>query len=138
LRRRSQIARNVPVPYGGGRSCADILHTSFPRARSRPVSVWYGRIAAFWIVVGIGLTYLYEQLPPILFLLSAGFFGGIAMAIYCPLTLLLNLRFLPPAARPGPMRVAVLALISLFYAAFAITAVWNVAAIVRAGGFSDW
>jgi Mn2+/Fe2+ NRAMP family transporter len=122
---------------GVARSCADILHTNFPSARSRSLSVWYGRIAAFWIVVGVGLTYLYERLPPILFLLSAGFFGGIAMAVYCPLTLLINLRFLPPAARPGRIRVAILGLVSLFYAAFAVAAVWNVVAIARAGGLPD-
>ncbi len=122
---------------GVARSCADILHTNFPSARSRSLSVWYGRIAAFWIVVGVGLTYLYEQLPPIVFLLSAGFFGGIAMAIYCPLTLIINLRFLPPAARPGPIRVTILGLVSLFYVAFAVVAVWNVLVLARAGGL-DW
>jgi hypothetical protein len=81
----------------------------------------------------VGLTYLYEALPPILFLLSAGFFGGIAMAIYCPLTLVINLRFLPPAARPGRTSIVVLAGISVFYAVFAIAAAWNVAAVIRAG-----
>jgi len=118
---------------GVARSCADIVHTSFPWARSRPVSWWYGVVAAAWIVIGIGLTYLYEALPPILFLLSAGFFGGIAMAIYCPLTLLVNLRLLPPAIRPGRLRVAVLAVISVFYAAFAAAAAYNVVSVARAG-----
>jgi hypothetical protein len=97
------------------------------------VAWWYGVVAAGWIVIGTALTYVYEALPPILFLLSAGFFGGIAMAIYCPLTLLVNLRLLPPAARPGPLRITILAGTSLFYAAFAVAAAWNVAAIVRAG-----
>jgi hypothetical protein len=118
---------------GVARSCADILHTNFRWARSRPVAWWYGVVAALWMAVGTGLTYAYEALPPILFLLSAGFFGGIAMAIYCPLTLLINVRFLPRAARPSPLRVAVLAAISIFYIAFAIAAVWNVIAVVRAG-----
>jgi hypothetical protein len=117
---------------GVARSCADILHTNFPRARGRSLSSWYGRIAAFWIVAGTGLTYLYESLPPIMFLLGAGFFGGIAMAIYCPLTLLINLRFLPPAARPGRIRVVILAGISLFYVTFAVAAVWNVVTILTA------
>jgi hypothetical protein len=51
--------------------------------------------------------------------------------------LLINLRFLPPAARPGRIRVAILGLVSLFYAAFAVAAVWNVVAIARAGGLPD-
>jgi hypothetical protein len=118
---------------GVARSCADILHTNFRWACSRSVAWWYGVVAAFWIAVGTGLTYVYEALPPILFLLSAGFFGGIAMAIYCPLTLLINVRFLPQTARRGPLRVAVLAAISVFYVTFAVAAVWNVIAVVRAG-----
>ena len=103
-----------------------------------PYYLYLLTMAALTVIVGVGLTYLYERLPTIVFLLSAGFFGGIAMAIYCPLTLLINLRFLPAAARPGPIRVTILALVSLFYAAFAVAAVWNVVAIARAGGFSDW
>ncbi len=118
---------------GVARSCADILHTNFAWARARPVAWWYGVVAALWIVVGIGLTYLYEALPPILFLLSAGFFGGIAMAIYCPLTLAINLRFLPPAVRPGRVRIALLVAISAFYTVFAVAAVWNVVAVISAG-----
>jgi hypothetical protein len=118
---------------GVARSCADILHTNFAWARARPLGWWYGVVAAAWIAAGVGLTYLYEALPPILFLLSAGFFGGIAMAIYCPLTLVINLRFLPPAARPGRTSIVVLAGISVFYAVFAIAAAWNVAAVIRAG-----
>ena len=35
------------------------------------------------------------------FLFLTGFSGGIAMAIYCPLTLVMNRRFLPAAATPG-------------------------------------
>ena len=127
----SLFTTQVTLVDGVARSCADILHTNFRWARSRPVSWWYGIVAALWIVVGTGLTYVYEALPPILFLLSAGFFGGIAMAIYCPLTLFINLRFLPPAIRPGRVRIAILAAISLFYAAFAVAAVWNVVTILR-------
>lgn len=119
---------------GVARSCADILHTNFRWTRARPVAWWYGIVATGWIVVGTALTYLYEALPPILFLLSAGFFGGIAMAIYCPLTLVINLRFLPPAARPGRLRIAILSAISLFYMVFAAAAAWNIVAVARGGG----
>jgi hypothetical protein len=69
------------------------------------------------------LTYLWEALPALLFLLSAGFFGGIAMAIYVPLTMRVNLRLLPPPMRPGPVRIAILGAISAFYGAFAIVSV---------------
>jgi hypothetical protein len=75
------------------------------------------------MVIGCVLTYLWEHLPAFLFLLSAGFFGGIAMAIYVPLTLLVNLRLLPPAMRPGRARVVVMGAVAAFYGAFAVVSV---------------
>ncbi len=108
---------------GVARSCADILHTNYSWAQKKPVSWWYGTIAVGWIILGIVLTYLYESLPPILFLMGSAFFGGIAMAIYTPLTLMLNRRHLPPEMRPGPVRTAILGVISAFYILFAIISV---------------
>jgi hypothetical protein len=112
---------------GVARSCADILHTNFRWARRAPLSTWYGRVAVLWIVAGVMLTYVYESLPAILFLLSAGFFGGIAMALYTPLTLIINLRYLPPPARPSVTRITMMVAISLFYICFAIVAVLQLA-----------
>jgi hypothetical protein len=107
---------------GVARSIADIVYHAYPRARARSLSWWYATSAAAWMVLGCLLTYWYERLPALLFLLSAGFFGGIAMAIYCPLTLVVNLRLLPAPLRPGRARVAVLVGISTFYGVFAVVA----------------
>jgi Mn2+/Fe2+ NRAMP family transporter len=107
---------------GVARSCADIIHTNFAWARRSAVSTWYARVAVAWIVAGILLTYVYESIPPFFFLLSAGFFGGIAMAIYAPLTLMINLRYLPAPFRPSRIRVVILLLVSAFYIAFGIIA----------------
>ena len=61
----------------------------------------------------------------------AGFyFGGIAMAVYAPLTLWINLKLLPKPFRPGPGRVAILAAISLVYVAFAIAATTNLLSLL--------
>ncbi|MGD9763757.1 MAG: Nramp family divalent metal transporter [Candidatus Binatia bacterium] len=107
---------------GVARSCADILHGNFTWARRVPLDVWYVRVAVAWIGVGVVLTWLYEAIPPIVFLLSAGFFGGIAMAIYTPLTLLINLRYLPRTARPGAISTAMMIGLSALYVAFAAAA----------------
>jgi hypothetical protein len=64
-----------------------------------------------------------------MFLLSAGFFGGIAMAIYTPLTLVMNRRLLPAFCRPGLLASAAMVVISLFYQTFGV---W---AVVRLGAF---
>ena len=113
---------------GVARSITDILQGSFTWAADKTTSSLYATIAALWMIVGIALTYAYESIPPIAFLLSAGFFGGIAMAVYAPLTLWINLRFLPEPFRPGPLRIAILAAVSLLYIAFAIVATANVLA----------
>jgi hypothetical protein len=84
---------------------------------------WYGVSAAAWMAIGCVLTYLWERLPALVFLLSAGFFGGIAMAIYVPLTVVVNLRLLPPPMRPGPVRIAMMGAIAAFYGAFAVVSV---------------
>jgi hypothetical protein len=90
------------------------------------LSTWYARIAVAWIVAGIALTWLYESLPAILFLMGAGFFGGIAMALYTPLLLIINVRYLPPAARPSRLRIGIMVGLSLFYGVFAVFAVVQV------------
>ena len=105
---------------GVARSGADILHTNYAWAQKKPLSWWYGVIAVGWIVVGTFLTYLYESLPPILFLMGSAFFGGIAMAVYTPLILVINRKLLPPALRPGPAKTALLVAISCFYIVFAV------------------
>ena len=115
---------------GVARSLADLVHVNYESARRHDVDWWYRRIAVGWIVLGVILTYLYESLPPIMFLLSAGFFGGIAMAIYTPLTLVMNRRLLPSFCRPGWLATAVMIATSLFYVTFAIWAVSRLGTIL--------
>jgi hypothetical protein len=117
------LSTQLTLVDGVARSIADIVHSAYPAARVRSTSWWYGVTAAAWMAIGCVLTYLWEALPALLFLLSAGFFGGIAMAIYVPLTMRVNLRLLPPPMRPGPVRIAILGAISAFYGAFAIVSV---------------
>lgn len=115
---------------GVARTGADILQTNYAWARKKPLSWWYGVIAMTWILLGTVLTYVYESLPPILFLMGSAFFGGIAMAVYTPLTLLVNRRLLPPALRPGRAKTVLLAAISVFYVAFAVFSVVRVSQVL--------
>jgi hypothetical protein len=78
-------------------------------------------VAGAWILLGCFLTYVLETSTRAQsFLFLTGFSGGIAMAIYCPLTLVMNRRFLPAAATPGWIMTALMALTSLFYAGYAV------------------
>lgn len=117
------LSTQLTLVDGVARSIADIVHTAYPAARARSTSWWYGASAATWMVVGCLLTWLWERLPAFVFLLSAGFFGGIAMAIYLPLTMLVNTRLLPGPLRPGRPWLVVLGAVSAFYIAFAVVSV---------------
>lgn len=115
---------------GVSRSIADILYTNFKGAQKREVSWWYLVIALTWMVVGCGITYVMEQrkVSDLGFLLNAAYMGGFAMALYVPLTLYINLRYLPRTARPNTLSLAMMILATLVYAGFAVACIyWEVA-----------
>jgi len=112
---------------GVARSLADILRTSLaPRSRAA-YPTWYARIAVATMVSGVVLTAAMERLgmTELGFVLNAAFVGGLMMAVYTPALLWLNMRRLPPGARPGPLHVTMMLVASAVYVGFAI---WSVAA----------
>ncbi|MDA0748804.1 MAG: Nramp family divalent metal transporter, partial [bacterium] len=114
---------------GVSRSVADIVYTNFRGARKRDQSWWYLLVAGVWIVAGCAITYVMEQkgVSELGFLFNAAYVGGFAMAIYVPLTLYINHRYLPRPARPGGVCTAMMILASLVYVAFAVSCVvWEI------------
>ncbi len=87
---------------GVGRSISDIIYTNFKGAKKRTLSWWYLLVVGIWIVAGCVITFVMEQLnvSELGFLFSAAYMGGFAMAIYVPLTLYMNRRYLPSFAKP--------------------------------------
>jgi hypothetical protein len=71
-------------------------------------------------------AWAWSHLPPFVFLRSAGFFDGIAMACYCPLLQVANRHLLPAQCRPSPLTQTLLAAVGLFHLVFAVTSVWVV------------
>jgi hypothetical protein len=115
------LSTQLTLVDGVSRSLSDIIHTNFAAARSRPLGFWYAVVAGAWIVLGCVLTYVLETSTRAQsFLFLTGFSGGIAMAIYCPLTIVLNRRFLPPSARPGRWMTALMGVASAFYMGYAV------------------
>jgi hypothetical protein len=115
------LSTQLTLVDGVSRSISDIVHTNFRAARARPLGFWYAVVAGAWILLGCFLTYVLETSTRAQsFLFLTGFSGGIAMAIYCPLTMRLNRRFLPASARPGPLMTALMGVASLFYAGYAV------------------
>ena len=122
------FSTQLAVVDGVARSISDILYTNFAAARKRELSWWYMVIAIGWIAVGILITAVIEinnwsgQLGV---LFNAAYMGGFAMAIYVPLTLFMNLKFLPKSARPGPLHIAMMSAASLLYGGFAIYCIYS-------------
>ena len=114
---------------GVGRSIADIVYTNFKGARKRELSWWYLLVVGIWIVAGCFITYVMELrgISELGFLFNAAYMGGFAMAIYVPLTLYINHRFLPRLARPGLLCTIMMVIASLVYVGFAISSiVWKI------------
>ena len=114
---------------GVSRSISDIIYTNFRGARHRSLSWWYLLVAGIWIVGGCVITFVMEQLnvSELGFLFNAAYMGGFAMAIYVPLTLYMNRRFLPKFAKPKRFSTVMMLIASAVYIGFAISSiVWEV------------
>ncbi len=123
------FSTQLAVVDGVARSLADILCTGIPAARRFSQSRWYMWIALVWIVIGCALTAVMEikGIKDLGILFSAAYMGGFAMAIYVPLTLYINLRYLPRSARPGPLNIAMMTIASMLYVGFAIACIrWEI------------
>lgn len=114
---------------GVGRSISDIIYTNFKGAKKRPLSWWYLLIVGIWIVAGCVITFVMEQLKvsELGFLFSAAYMGGFAMALYVPLTLYMNRRFLPSFAKPKAISTIMMLIASAVYIGFAISSIiWEI------------
>jgi hypothetical protein len=61
------------------------------------------------------------------FLFNAAYIGGFAMAIYVPLLLICNHKFLPKSARPGMICTIAMVIASVVYVSFAVAClIWEV------------
>ncbi len=114
---------------GVARSISDIVYTNFKGAQKRDLSWWYLLVAGVWMVAGCLITYVMERkgVSELGFLFNAAYMGGFAMAIYVPLMLYINHRFLPKAAKPGFLCTLMMSIASLVYIGFAVYCiVWEI------------
>jgi hypothetical protein len=115
------LSTQLTLVDGVSRSLSDIVHTNFEWGRARPLGLWYAACAGVWMLLGCLLTYFLETSTRAQsFLFVTGFSGGLAMAVYCPLLLWLNRRFLPASARPSVAMTGLMAVASLFYLGYAV------------------
>ena len=120
------FSTQVTLVDGVSRSISDIIYVNYPKARGKSLGWWYMLIAAAWMVAGCGITAVMEHngVSELGFLFNAAYMGGFAMAIYSPLLLFINLRYLPRSARPGPLNIVCMCGACLLYGGFAIACIY--------------
>ena len=106
---------------GCSRTLADIIYTNVKAARRKSLGYWYTLIALAWMASGCLITAYMEArgVTDLGFLFQAAYMGGFAMAVYAPLQLYINHRYLPRSARPGWFCTIVGVLVSAVYVCFA-------------------
>lgn len=122
---------------GVSRSISDIVYTNIKAARRRELSWWYMVIAIGWMIVGCLITFVMERAQmkgDLGVLLNAAYMGGFAMAIYVPLTLFINLRYLPRSAQPRMASIVMMSLATLLYSGFALFCLWGEVQRFSGGG----
>ena len=117
---------------GVSRSFADIIYTNVKSAKRRDVSWWYLTVCLSWIVFGCIITYVMDNrgVTDLGFIFNAGYMAGFAMAVYVPLLLYMNHRFLPKSAKPGILCTIMMIIASIVYVGFAISSIrWEIIAL---------
>jgi hypothetical protein len=86
-------------------------------------------VALAWMAAGCGITFALDHFQSeeqeLGVLLQAAYMGGFAMAVYVPLTLYINLRYLPRSARPGWGSIAMMLGASALYCGFAAMSLFD-------------
>ena len=121
---------------GCSRTISDIIYTNIKKAQNRSLSWWYMVIVIGWMISAIVITYIMERLgvSNLGFLFSAAYLGGFAMAIYVPLQLYCNLRYLPKSAKPKLLNTCMMIIASIVYIGFAVASVYGEIASRLAAG----
>lgn len=111
---------------GGARVWAYILRTCFRFGQRVDQARLYAPFAVVFMLAGTGSTWFFERfaVTGLSFIFNAALLGGFSMAMYVPLMLYLNLRYLPVSARPGLVCIAMMLVASGVYGSFALYSLW--------------
>ena len=112
---------------GGARVWAYIARSCFRFGRHVDQARLYLPFAVGFMLAGTASTWFFERyaVTGLGFIFNAALLGGFSMAMYVPLMLYLNLRYLPVSARPGPVCIAMMLAASGVYGSFAVYSLWT-------------
>ena len=121
----STVLANVD---GGIRMWTDLIHRGFPSTKKRwsPGSMYVPLMLGLWTIGFTSFCYFEMSGVSVLdfFFINAAI-NGVAMAIYIPAILYLNLRYLPKSARPGVVNIFFVGCGTSVYTAFAVYLIWD-------------
>ena len=111
---------------GNARVWSYIIRTSFPFGAKIDQAKLYIPFAVLFMVAGTVSTWFFERfaVTGLGFLFNAALLSGLTMALYVPLMLYMNLRTLPPSARPGLVSIVMMLIASVIYGGFALYSLW--------------
>ena len=120
---------------GGSRIFADLLHTNFKFGRWLKLEQWYLVLVGTTMAIGVFSVWFFGKydIAGLDFLFISALMSGFVMALYVPMVLYMNLRYLPESARPGWINIFFMVLASAMYIAFAGYTIYSKAAEVVAG-----
>jgi hypothetical protein len=121
------LSTQIVIVDGSARAWSYILQTVLRVGRHIPQGRFYLPIALIYMTVGTFSTWAldYFEITDLGFLFNSALLGGFTMAMYVPLMLVVNLRSLPPSARPGPIHITMMIVASVVYGGFALYTLWG-------------
>ena len=111
---------------GGSRTLSELINANFTFARRFSQSRWYVGLVLFVTGFGTFSTWLLDRfhITELGFFFNMALISGFSMAIYVPLLLYMNFRFLPKCARPRLLNVIMMAVCCVVYVGFALYVLW--------------
>ena len=112
---------------GGVRLWVDLLHTNFERMRTFAANRMYLAIAVGSSLIGVAATWFFEvfEITALDFFFISATLSGFAMAGYVPAMLYMNIKYLPPSARPKAINIVMVSVGSVIYISFALYTLWT-------------
>lgn len=119
----AMFSTQLAISDGGWRLWSDLLHTNFEWARRFAANQWYLIMAIALSAISVVSTWALETFPQVSaldFFFYNAVLNGFAMAVYVPLLLALNFKYLPASSRPKPLNVVMVLAGSATYMSFAL------------------
>ena len=124
----TMFSTQLVVVDGASRTWAYLFNTNYKFGQRLTQNQWYLPLAIFFMTVGTFSTWLLDlfDVTSLGFIFNSALIGGVAMAVYVPLLLVMNLKYLPKSARPKPLNIVMVSLAALVYISFTLYTIFDV------------